>query len=130
MSITDIYDRAGLPIDIDEWGRLREIEDYHRVGSTDVGEYWVSTVWLGLDHNFSRHGPPIIFETMVFLKSQRDDPDDRGLADIDVVRYATEQEALAGHQAMVLLVQATTVQEPPLGPSEAENGRSTPESGV
>lgn len=27
---------------------------------------WVSTVWLGLDHNFGRSGPPLIFETMAF----------------------------------------------------------------
>ena len=27
---------------------------------------YVSTVFLGLDHNFSRIGPPVLFETMVF----------------------------------------------------------------
>jgi len=27
---------------------------------------WVSTVFLGLDHNFSSKGPPVVFETMVF----------------------------------------------------------------
>ena len=127
MSISDIYDRAGLPITMEEWGQLREIEEYHRVGSTDVGEYWVSTVWLGLNHQFSPHGPPLIFETMVFLKSQRDDVEDRGLADIDVVRYATEEEAQKGHDAMVLLVSATSVEEPPYGDSEAENGHSEPQ---
>lgn len=27
---------------------------------------FLSTVWLGLNHNFMRHGPPLIFETMAF----------------------------------------------------------------
>lgn len=26
----------------------------------------VSTVFLGLDHNFSKFGPPLLFETMIF----------------------------------------------------------------
>lgn len=34
-------------------------------------DYWVSTVFLGLDHNWSQKGPPHIFETMVFKKWPR-----------------------------------------------------------
>lgn len=52
----------------------------------------VSTVWLGLDHNYSG-GRPLIFETMVF-------PPD-SYADLDMARYSTEDEAKAGHAAMV-----------------------------
>jgi len=103
------YDRAGLPIDIHEWSRLHSIEDYIRVGSTDVGPYWVSTVWLGIDHRFYGEGPPVIFETMVFAK------EDRGtgsLPDLDCRRYCTESEALAGHQETVLLVEATLQEIP------------------
>lgn len=49
---------------------------------------WVSTVWLGLNHNWSP-GEPAIFETMVFLP--------HSLHEIYCQRYATEKEAQAGH---------------------------------
>lgn len=52
----------------------------------------VSTVWLGLDHQFG-DGPPLIFETMVF-------PAESSM-DLDCERYSTEEEAKAGHSAMV-----------------------------
>jgi hypothetical protein len=32
----------------------------------------VSTVFLGLDHNYSGHGPPLLFETMVFQDGKSD----------------------------------------------------------
>jgi hypothetical protein len=32
----------------------------------------LSTVWLGLDHNFSRVGPPLIYETMLFAPGDRE----------------------------------------------------------
>ena len=53
----------------------------------------VSTVWLGLDHQFG-DGPPLIFETMVF-------PSNEDFGDLDSRRYSTEQEAVAGHATMV-----------------------------
>ena len=44
------------------------------VGQDNLGKYTaVSTVFLGLDHNFGGEGPPILWETMVFKNS--DDPD-------------------------------------------------------
>lgn len=51
----------------------------------------VSTVWVGLDQSFDsdpKH-TPIIFETMVFPF--------RGWGDMDMDRYATEEQAIAGH---------------------------------
>jgi len=36
------------------------------VRQEDVGPYWVSTVFLGLDHNWLEVGPPRLFETLVF----------------------------------------------------------------
>ena len=53
---------------------------------------FVSTVWLGLDHGWG--GPLEIFETMVFPKKGSGD-------DLDMERYATEAEAIAGHERMV-----------------------------
>lgn len=51
----------------------------------------VSTVFLGLDHNWTDHGPPILFETMVF------DDYDRPYQQ----RYSTWEEAEIGHRAKV-----------------------------
>lgn len=99
------HDRDGQPITSRQWGYLRRWRDYWVIAQEQVGPYWVSTVWLGLDHGFGRPGPPVIFETMVFgdttATSSLGEPLDR-------VRYATEAEARAGHAAMVLLVRATT----------------------
>ena len=54
--------------------------------------FWVSTVWLGLDHSFGG-GKPLIYETMVFRGSS---------GDIDMKRYSTRKEAVEGHRQMFL----------------------------
>ena len=85
------YDRQGKPLtDTMEWGRLHSDYEYKRVAETTIGRLWVSTVWLGLDHSFG-DGPPLIFETMVFVAGEGGD-------DLDCRRYSTEAEALAGHE--------------------------------
>lgn len=49
-------------------------EDSNRVVRQDVvGTVLISTVFLGLDHNFTGQGPPLLFETMVFRKDGDDD---------------------------------------------------------
>jgi hypothetical protein len=89
------YDREGEQISMRTYFRLKIAggQDYKRVASTTVGRYWISTVWLGYNHAFG-DGPPIIFETMVFSN-------ETGWDDLDMERYYTEEEALAGHAAMV-----------------------------
>jgi len=88
------YDRNGEPISRDEWVQSFGNMAKRRVAETTLpnGKY-VSTVWLGADHNF-HGGRPLIFETMVF-------PGETSRLDLDCERYATEAEAIAGHQAMV-----------------------------
>jgi hypothetical protein len=50
---------------VQEWAR--DFERGHRQVALDrVGRVKVSTVFLGIDHNFSGKGPPLLFETMVF----------------------------------------------------------------
>ncbi|MDQ2750234.1 MAG: hypothetical protein M3Y44_12030 [Actinomycetota bacterium] len=61
-----------------------------------IGPYFVSTVWLGIDHKWSHLGPPIIFETMVFPECEVSR------------RYATEAQARAGHEALCAEVHALT----------------------
>ena len=53
-----------------EWARWFESSDESRiVFQTVLGEecdILVSTIFLGLDHNFAMVGPPLLFETMIF----------------------------------------------------------------
>ena len=55
---------------------------------------FVSTVFLGLDHQFG-DGPPLIYETMVL----------RGFYFGHMSRYPTRQAAEQGHQEMVEMIQ-------------------------
>ncbi len=89
--MSNYYDWDGNPIDgVMEWAKKCEDPDYKRVALDRVGDKEVSTVWLGLDHNFG-NGPPLIFETMVF----GDDGEE------DVRRYSTKDEAERGHARIV-----------------------------
>ena len=64
-----------------------------RVGWTEFGEdIHISTVFLGIDHNFAPDGPPILFETMTFGIE---------LDGEDTWRYITWNQAEAGHAAIV-----------------------------
>ena len=95
LILQDWYDRQGKHITCArEIARLFTNISYKRVAETTLSNGTrVSTVWLGLDHNFGM-GRPLIFETMVFSS--------RGTgADSDCERYAMEAEALEGHARMV-----------------------------
>jgi len=82
------------PVKSDDLNDLRIGTDEWRVAKTDLpGDVFVSTVFLGLDHGFGRPGPPILFETMVF----------GGPMDDYQERYATWDEAEAGHERIVAL---------------------------
>jgi len=77
---------------IEEFGESLGKMDTRRIARTEVAEgVEVSTVFLGLDHNFGFDGAPVLFETLVFgcpLDGEMD-------------RYTTESAARAGHEAMV-----------------------------
>lgn len=94
------YDRAGNPIDTDTFRRMWPVQQ--RVAFDRIGDVDISTVWLGLDHNFSGEGPPLIFETMVF----------GGRHDQEQQRYATEQAALFGHSLWVAHIRLEAEHEP------------------
>lgn len=65
-------------------------------------KFFVSTVWLGIDHSF-RGGPPLLFETMVF--EERDISSEPSFdVEVDCVRYHSYQDAIDGHQKMITKV--------------------------
>lgn len=63
-----ILDAKGEPIpetDLLKWGKWLETGN-RRVADETVGNVRVSTVFLGLDMNFSGDGDPVLWETMTF----------------------------------------------------------------
>ena len=85
--------------DILRWGRAFGDGDSRRVAETQVGDVWVSTIFMGLDHNYSRQGPPILFETMAFVGGVSADY-------VGFARYATWDEAERGHADAVADVES------------------------
>jgi hypothetical protein len=67
-----------------------------KVADTRVGEVRISTVFLGLDHQFDE-GTPILWETMVFGGTLNEEQDRCG---------GSREQAEAMHAAMVARVEA------------------------
>ena len=99
------YDRKSQPIDLMTWAAKVEDREYAVIAQHWIRGWMVSTVWMGLNHNFLRDGPPVIFETMVFPPG--DESDDGGMhSESYQDRYATEEAAQAGHdQALAWVVE-------------------------
>jgi hypothetical protein len=100
-------DHVAVPVDQDTWARWVTTTDRQVARTAVAPDSLVSTVFLGLDHNWG-DGPRQLFETMVF----------GGPLDQECVRYATWAQAEAGHQAMVAAVLAhrlLTGRDPPAG---------------
>lgn len=84
---------------------ILEWEAGNSVASDELGEYWVSTIWLFFDHGFGA-GDPVRFETMVFKGGD--------MSGLECRRYTTEAAALAGHAELVEQVRLLSVLfEPP-----------------
>ena len=74
--------------DVMEWRKFMEEDDDRIVKREHVGEDFISTVFLGIDHSGNNDGPPILFETKIF------GGDYHGLME----RYTTWEEAKTGHK--------------------------------
>lgn len=106
--MTDYYDREGNSLTLDEYARLMAQPEYVRVKKTDGDGWFVSTVWLGLDHGFMDDGPPEIFETMLFYT----DSGKIHSNDEVMLRAATEDEALKNHHEVVKEVRVSRSSTP------------------
>ncbi len=97
-----------------EWGRFMEEIQVRRVLLTEVvAGTFVSTVFLGLDHNFYASGPPILWETMVWTEVAPPPAQqwrNREWWDIER-RYSNQSEARDGHAEVVAEVRATLAAE-------------------
>ena len=47
-----------------EWGAFFEKIENRRVAQDTIGKFWISTVFIGIDHGIFE--APLVFETMVF----------------------------------------------------------------
>ena len=88
------FDRDGQPITMWQWAALLASDEYRRVAEDVVADFWVSTVWLGLDHQLLPELPKLTFETMVFTA-------DDGAIVQGPVRYSTLGAAFMGHAWIV-----------------------------
>ena len=78
-----------------KWALWFEKNTEERIVAQDtIGDVRISTVFLGIDHNFDLSGPPILWETMIF----------GGEHDEYQRRYPTRDDAIAGHSEALLLV--------------------------
>jgi hypothetical protein len=95
------FDREGKEIDLMTYGYLMELGN--NVKKDLIGDFLISTVWLGLDHAWYRFADrekglpppvPLIFETMIFYEREPEDEEFNGYQE----RYCTNEEALLGHE--------------------------------
>lgn len=82
---------------VEEWSEMFE-GPLRIVKRTQIGWIRVSTVFMGLDHNFSNEGPPLLFETMIF----------GGRLNQQLARCSTWEEAETVHREMVQKVWENT----------------------
>lgn len=97
-------DAAGNPVpepDLMAWARWMN-DGNRRVAFDMVGEVDVSTVFLGIDHNWSGGGAPVLWETMTFGPEPWSSRQ---------WRYSSRDDALLGHGVAVELLRAGA--EPP-----------------
>ena len=84
-------------VDLMTWAEWFEKADRH-IGNDFIDGVRVSTVFLGIDHNFGE-GEPLLFETMIFGGEHSDYQE----------RYSTLEEAKQGHLKAIKL--AKTIKE-------------------
>lgn len=92
MKTYKLVDKVAVPCSIEEWATVMDRKT-RTVGKTTLPNgNRVSTVFLGLDHQWGE-GQPLLFETMLF-------PSD-SFTEEDMDRYSTYEEAVEGHWRMV-----------------------------
>jgi hypothetical protein len=88
--------------DLMTWAEWFETADRH-VSETFTQLYWISTVFLGINHRFGS-GPPVLFETMVFEREGYESSLIKSFIvheDLECHRYSSWDDAEAGHEATV-----------------------------
>lgn len=106
-----ILDENGKTVatdDVLEWARFIEKPINKILKQDDIDDYKVSTVFLGIDHNFADSGAPILWETMVFKRGYNGKVN---FMDLYQQRYPTRAAALKGHKKAMILVKSGKLKE-------------------
>jgi hypothetical protein len=102
-----VLDEAGNPMpatSLRSWGEWLQNggDQARRVAKTTIGDVWISTVFLALDHSHYGLGSrnplsykPVLWETMIF----------GGPHDGYQERYSSREAAIEGHRKAVQLVE-------------------------
>jgi hypothetical protein len=83
--------KNGSPVETEtteEWAQWIKNQDNRRIGWDVKDGVSVSTVFLGMDHNFLPSGTPVLWETMIFGGEHNDYQE----------RYTSEADAREGHK--------------------------------
>lgn len=89
------FDKKGKPITVEVADSLLSDDSYKVVRQETIGDYLVSTVWVGLNMARWESMHPIIFETMIFYEEGCENPIEALVGYIE--RYCSEEEAKKGH---------------------------------
>lgn len=91
-----LKERQAVPCPVDEWAREQDDMASRRVAETVIGDTEVLTAFVGIDMSLGTSARPVVFETTVFEDGEM----------IGHRRYATWEEAEAGHQDTCARLQA------------------------
>jgi hypothetical protein len=86
-----------VPCDLMVWAV--KLQETRKIARDLLKDILVSTIFLGLDHNFIGEGPPVLFETMAF-----DEGKCNGQSILYENRYCTWSEAEAGHKGVINII--------------------------
>ena len=89
-----LVDKEPVKSTLLEWGRWLETSKDRIIDLTEIDGIRISTVFIGIDHNWRDSGPPILFETMIFGGEHNEYQD----------RCATYDEAKVMHTKAIWLV--------------------------
>jgi hypothetical protein len=114
--MAEYFDRAGQPLTMEEWAK--DYADNSVLQTTDIDEeVSVSTIWLGLNHQYG-DGPPLIFETVVFGGGTKCPTCGHREGGDPMYRYSTELAAKEHHHALVAALRAGEPLPEPLESSD------------
>lgn len=99
--------------DLIKWAKWISVFENKSIASTEIHHCTVSTIFLGVDYNFSGEGDPLLFETMVF-QGEKDSTEYgntvafEGSEELfwgDMRRYSLKQDAIDGHHEAVASIE-------------------------
>jgi len=103
--ILDENDSPVIEHDLYKWARWMQKTERH-VADQKIGPYRISTVFLGLDHNYGDKDGPVLWETMIF----HDDKNANAELDLEQDRCSgSREQAEAMHARMVERVKAAVL---------------------